>query len=170
MENKTYISLGHQEGSKNQMFRPNQPTFMILPNISMIMYELFWSKYFFYLRKEGFNFSDDSVLSRTLNSTKECNLDYRKVPGIISQCAIIAGQGGDVDTFDRFLSNGPSGWLFQETQWVQPYLNVINKLKNNKCNEASSILRSLMGGNFKELLKKEYVQYDDFFIDIIECK
>ena len=162
MENKTYISLGHQEGNKNQMFRSNQPTFMILPNISMIMYELFWSKYFFYLYKKGFNFSDDLALSITLYSTEECNLNYIEIPGIIAQCAIIINQGGEVDTFDRFLSNGPSGWLFQGTGWVQPYLDIVNKLGNKRYGEASTILKGLMGNNFKNLLKEEYIEFDDF--------
>ena len=168
MVSNIFISLLHQEGSKTQFFRPNQPTFMILPQISMIMYDLYWSKYFLFLRKNGLDYQRNQPISELLYSTKNFGLDYRNIPGIIAQCAIIKEQGGEVDTFNRYLSGNPASWLFQDKEWTQPMLEVVNTTMSKDYQKASDIFRGIIGNSFKKILKDEYVDIKEFLIDISE--
>lgn len=145
------------------MFRPGQPSFLILPKISMIMYDLFWTKYFLYLNDKGFDFKNNEALSRLLFSPKHGGVKEDDIPGIIAQISIIVNQGGNINTFDRYLSHGPTGWLFQDNNWVISYNEIIKNCINFDYVNAKNIMIGLLGNTFKSNMLNKNIDFIEIF-------
>ena len=133
-----YISALPNTFSRSSIFRPKQLGDLIFPAVGMIMYPLYWCKYFLYLTAQGYRQENPLWLSMTFfvaldNHSKRENSYQDSTLFLILRNALDENSRKATEIGSEWASRTPRGWLFIHSIgffWLLRKLTKASQMKN----------------------------------------